>query len=186
MNDLIDRFTFPFEGINDSELFQFLTDYNININDSALLLTDDLKNLFRDMPNNAYISTEDITLLPKSDNSFSILQINARSLQKNFIQIKSLIDKFSILPSVISLSETWLKNTFNTILFNIKDYDFISVPRKGIKSGGGVGLYINNLFTYIIRHDLADMLNSYCECCIIEILNDKSPNIIIIGIYKPP
>src|SRR4051812_13285141 len=93
---------------------------------------------------------------------------------------------FNDKPSIISLSESWIKQSDNLSVFAIHGYDFISNPRKK-KSGGGVGFYVSNNLSYIVHNDSANnVLDDVCDHCIIELINDKSPNMIIISLYKPP
>ena len=135
--------------------------------------------------NSLYVTLEDLGQLPTNLESLSVLQVNCRSLKKNFDQVKILLSNFSSLPSVIALSETWLSPSDQTSLFNLPGYSFISVPRK-LKRGGGTGLYVSDDINYIVREDIPPLPEEVCEYCTIEILNDHLPNVIIMSLYRPP
>ena len=113
---------------------------------------------------------------------FSLLHVNARSLNKNFDDLELLhssINNFAF--SVICISETWLHST-SPPMFHIPNYNFIRADRA-IGKGGGVGIYINNLLKFKHRPDIHIQ---GAEHLFIEIINDKNKNIILGTIYKPP
>ena len=106
---------------------------------------------------------------------FSLLHVNARSLNKNFDDLELLhssINHFAF--SVICISETWL-NSNSPPMFHIPNYNFIRADRA-IGKGGGVGIYINNLLKFKRRPDIHIQGS---EHLFIEIINDKNKNIII-------
>jgi hypothetical protein len=59
-----------------------------------------------------YSTLDQIKFFAIFDNSFSILNINARSICKNFNKIKILLTNFSTKPDIISITESWLKPDF--------------------------------------------------------------------------
>ena len=75
-----------------------------------------------------------------SDNYFSVLQISSRSHCKNFDRVKRLLSNFTILPTAITIVETWLNN-FQESYYSIPDYNLISAPRLQ-KRGGGGAIYL--------------------------------------------
>jgi hypothetical protein len=66
----------------------------------------------------------------------------------------NLLATTKIKPSVIAVSETWL-NSNNQDIFQIDGFKFVSKSRMGLKTGGGVGLYISNDFNIVVRDDLS-------------------------------
>ena len=54
--------------------------------------------------------------------------------------------------SVISISETWLKQ-YNQTLYNIKGYTLVSQIREK-RTGGGVSMFINNDIKYDVRDNI--------------------------------
>ena len=122
------------------------------------------------------------TPLPAPRNQFSLLHINARSLNKNFDSVElflSSINNFSF--SLIGITETWL-NINSPQMFNLQNYDFIRSDREHGR-GGGVAMYVNNQIKFKIRPDIHI---TGAEDLFIEILNDRHKNTIIGTIYRPP
>ena len=118
----------------------------------------------------------------QSDDNFSLLHINSRSINKNFDSFETLINslnKFSF--SVIGISETWL-NLNSPDMFNIPNYHMIHDDRKRGR-GGGVALYIHCRFKYTIRKDINI---EGIENIFIEIENKFGKNVIIGTLYRPP
>src|SRR2546425_741590 len=95
-----------------------------------------------------YVTLEELADINFSSESLTILQLNCRSLKKNFDQLNLLLSNFSTAPQIISLSETWLKPSDQLPYFSIPGYQFISVPRRK-KRGGGVGFYISNSLNFV-------------------------------------
>ena len=118
----------------------------------------------------------------KTSNSFSLLHINSRSINKNFDSVENFLDslnRFSF--SVIGISETWLKST-SPDTFNIANYHMIHADRKKGR-GGGVAMYINFQLKYKIRKDI---YIDGIENLFIEIDNKYGKNIIVGTLYRPP
>ena len=117
----------------------------------------------------------------KTSNSFSLLHINSRSINKNFDSVENFLDslnRFSF--SVIGISETWLKST-SPDTFNIANYHMIHADRKKGR-GGGVAMYINSQLKYKIRKDI---YIDGIENLFIEIDNKYGKNIIVGTLYRP-
>ena len=113
---------------------------------------------------------------------FSLLHINARSLNQNFDAIELFRTSVKEFPfSVIGITETWL-NSNSPTMFHLQDYEFLRADRSHGK-GGGVGIYIHNKLKFKLRPDLHI---SGSEDIFIEIINSKSKNIIVGTIYRPP
>ena len=86
--------------------------------------------------------------------SFSIFHANIRSMNKNFDNLLSLINKPSPHPlSIIGLSETWLKDDSNLPYF-IDSYNFIHKNRQD-KLGGGVALFLHKDLNYIVLDEIS-------------------------------
>ena len=113
---------------------------------------------------------------------FSLLNINIRSLQKNFDNFEEFLFTLNTFPfSLIGITETWLHSTSPPI-FNIDNYELIHTDRTNGK-GGGVALYIRNDLQYKIRHDIQI---EGIETLFLEIIDDKYKNKIVGVIYRPP
>ncbi len=194
-------FVFPFHFVTDSEFSQMFLNYDIfsdaydlknvlgerdacSLDDKDdMLLPDNYHSLNKTL----FATIEELNQLNISADSLTLLQINSRSLKCNLNAIKNLLFHMSAKPSIISVSETWLKPSDKLSSCTINGYDFISAPRKNNKSGGGSGLYISNLLSYIIYNDPANSLpEDVCDACAVELINDKAPNVIIVSLYRPP
>ena len=120
------------------------------------------------------------------DGALSMCHLNIRSIRKNLgyfeVYLKALDYDFSL----IGISETWLQD--NTCdLFHLDGYDFFETHRT-TKTGGGVGLFINEKIKFCKRPDLCH-LDDYMECVTIEVENksfNMDKDMIVSVIYRPP
>jgi hypothetical protein len=62
---------------------------------------------------------------------FTVLHVNCRSMPKNFDHLTTILAKAKIKPSVLAISETWLKK-YNERSFILEGYSFYcnSRPKK--------------------------------------------------------
>ena len=116
----------------------------------------------------------------------SICHLNIRSMKKNLknfdVYMKTLDYNFSL----IGMSETWLQSQTRD-LYDLEGYEFVETHRT-TKSGGGVGLFINEKYQFYKRTDLCQ-LDDCMECVTIEIEKhnfEVDKNIIVSVIYRPP
>lgn len=116
--------------------------------------------------------------------TFSLLHLNIRSLNKHFDDLQLLLDNPSqTLPSIIGLTETWLSSDPNPP-FALDNYDFIFNSRHD-RAGGGVALYLSKDYNYNICNDITFM-NNALESLFIEIIVPNHKNIIVGVVYRPP
>ena len=108
-------------------------------------------NLFN-FSNNKYYLEDDINEILKrknlSENAFSSMRLNIRSLPKN---IGKLCDFLSLIDNkftIIGLSETWLHGD-NVDLYEIPEYTCTHVTRPS-KKGGWVSLYVHSSLEYTV------------------------------------
>jgi len=135
----------------------------------------------------SYSSPEDIKDWPLPPNAFSILNINARSLSANLTKIKLLLLNFPAKPDVLAISETWLLPNNSLKLFHLDGYNLISFPRTNKKKrGGGIALYINNLYNFNTCSKTSQALANHCEFTAIELQIRFQHTITILNIYRPP
>ena len=95
-----------FEQLHDSKLHKFN-------------LSKIIKNL--NTNNDEYISPNNINHKLKLKQKFSILTINARSLNKNLNKLEILLNHLNFDPTVILISETWI-NSKKPLLQPLKNY----------------------------------------------------------------
>ena len=116
--------------------------------------------------------------------SFSIMHLNARSLFGNFDKVNVLLNNIHKPFSVIGVSETWLNDAISELV-NIIGYSFVSNHRKP-KSGGGVGIYLQNDLDYKLRPECNFSDPEVIETLFVEITVPKGKNIIVGSVYRPP
>ena len=116
----------------------------------------------------------------------SLFHLNVRSLQKHFDDVEYYITNLQITFDIIAMSETWLTNS-NCELFNLSGYTHVYQCRND-RIGGGVSIFINHRWNYVIREDLCKN-ESYIECIFIEIpkgMTHHDNNVLIGSVYRPP
>src|SRR3989442_8260042 len=196
------EFILPFDCLNNFEFIQLFRDIDhsnsvcdlndllcnrdMNLRDDHDLNNDLDTAISCNVKNTQYITTEEISDLSISQNSLSILQINARSLNKNFDRLVNLLSNFKSAPSIISISETWLRSNDQNSFLSLNDFTFVSKPRHINKRGGGVGLYVSNSLSFTALDNFSHILDEVCEYCVIEIENALKPNVLIVSLYRPP
>ena len=120
-----------------------------------------------------------------TNNTFSHLSLNCRSLPKKIDKLECSLKSLNYKFDCICLTETWLKEMESTDIYNMNGYTFLSKPRTN-KRGGGVGMFVSSGLNFKLRDDL-HMNSAICgfESLFIEVKIQK--NDIIVGtIYKPP
>lgn len=115
----------------------------------------------------------------KNNNDFSILNLNIRSMEKNFENFKDLLQRLNFKFHVICLTETWQKGD----KMNISK---LNIPRTAEnRRGGGVCVFIQKSITYKRLQNL-NVNNTDCESMCVEIINKNSKNLILNVMYRPP
>ena len=118
--------------------------------------------------------------------SFSVLHLNIRSMNKNFESFKEFYSKINFKFSIVCFSETWVDDiSFSkNSNFQLSGYQVIHQTRKNRK-GGGVCVFVHENLSFKLRQDLrinCDAIQSLS----IEISITKSKNIILSTICRPP
>jgi hypothetical protein len=115
--------------------------------------------------------------------SFSVLHVNARSLNKNLDNLTSLLFTCNYPFTAIAISETWATE-LNMSYLNIPGY--FSSGKQRPSRGGGTLIYIRENTPFIDRTDLDIYSNdSTCQSVFIELTGMKQKT--IIGcIYRAP
>ena len=156
-------------------------DQNLVRHNSNYYTTDEFMNKIRQTPgltNNSNNSNDN----NNSHNSFSLFHVNARSLNRNYDELNSLlltINNFKF--SAIGITETWLHSTSPPI-FDLNNYRMIRADRTAGR-GGGVAIYLLDHLKFRMRPDIHI---DGAEDLFIEITNERGKNIIIGVIYRPP
>ena len=118
------------------------------------------------------------------DESFLLLHMNIRSINKNFDNLRLLLENPKQKPcSIIGLTETWL-STDSGQSFALPGFDFVVNNRQN-RTGGGVGIYISNKFEYKV-HEQLNCMDDVVESLFVELINPNGKNILIGVMYRPP
>ena len=120
-------------------------------------------------------------------NSFSVLHINIRSMNKNFEKLREYLSHAKGNFSVITLTETWCNDdeTDKNSLWQLPNYTAIHQIRNSSQKGGGIALYVHNSLNYKIPKN-KNINSNDIECLSIEIVSKTSKHVIIFCIYRPP
>ena len=111
-----------------------------------------------------------------------ILNINIRSIQKNFHKLQQLLIDTQLLPHVIALTETWTTaSSFFTP--SLPGYSYISAPSESNRSGG-VAFFISTKIDYSLRDDLV-FVTPDCENLWVEI-SHKNKKAVLGVAYRHP
>ena len=117
-------------------------------------------------------------------NDFSIFHLNVRSLVKNHEDLSPLLANIDHKFSVLAITETWIKDD-DPYDLNFDGYNSISNHRSD-RTGGGVGLYIDEKLTYQVLTEYNISNSSVFESLFVEICIPNNKNILIGAIYCPP
>ena len=152
---------------------------NLYFNPSRL--NEDNQYLLNDNTSEYYTDNEFVKAFTTSKNSFSILNLNIRSISKNIGKLKEYLNITEHNFSIITIQETWFTKDTCLEYHNLPNYSLETIKRIDCNVGG-VGIYISNAVDYKVRTDL-DSQNEIFESCFIEINLSNDKNIIIGSIY---
>ena len=106
---------------------------------------------------------------------FMLLHSNIRSINRNFDNLKYLIENYQNNCAAIALTETWLTEHSNNDLYALPDFDLI-VNNRTERVGGGVGIYLPKKYDYLV-HERLNCMNNVVESLFIELINLNGKNI---------
>ena len=102
------------------------------------------------IPQSNYYDIEDLCKLMESIDPklyLSVLNLNARSLIRNFDEYNILLAILPNLFDIITIEETWLNEDLEAQVV-MENYRFVSKPKLMKKEGGGLGIYIKEGINY--------------------------------------
>ena len=162
-----------------------LTDHRIDY--SALGNTDpDTHYLAANKPISHYYTENEFNNIPNLKNKLTFFNTNIRSIPKNFDKLKYFLFELNHNFSIISISETWLKQ-YNKANYNLKGYSHISKIRPK-KSGGGTSIFVRSDINFKIKENINVDLPGV-DSIAIEIHKDElnsTKNVIVLALYRPP
>ena len=106
-------------------------------------------NLFKYANTTYYLEDEVNEIIKRSnisEDEFSLMHLNIRSLPKNIGKLSNFLSLIDNKFSIIVLSETWLHSD-NVELYEVPDYRSIHVTRPTKKGGGCHYIFITHLST---------------------------------------
>ena len=188
-------------NVNTSESFESEIEsfenlkYSIADNNNNILLDDSCDrdvNFFNvnfENLNTPYLFPEDFNSAYENESSlnyFSILDLNIRSIKKNFENFKMFLNSINFTFSIICFSETWLDETNSTenSLYELPNY----ISKHQVRSdrrGGGLSIYVHKTFDFRVMSDLS-VNNKDIESISVEISSNKKQNILVNILYRPP
>ena len=127
-----------------------------------------------------------IIFLSSYENWKILCHVNIRSVKRNLSNFSLYIRCLNYNFCVIGITETWLQ-TDTCDLYMLEGYNFVEKHRES-RSGGGVGLFIDESISFIKRDDLS-MFDEYIQCVSVEAekhVLKTSKNVVISVIYRPP
>ena len=119
-------------------------------------------------------------------NTFSALSLNIRSIVKteNFDKLEAFLANMEFKPDIISITETWIKQSSTGPFKNLEGYQFVSNCRKDC-NGGAVAFYVKNGISFYMWDDLTIMNEREFESLSIKIT--LSRDTLMCGtIYRAP
>ena len=122
-----------------------------------------------------------------SSNDPSLLNVNIRTMNKNFDSLKEFLHGTSVDLNIIDLLESRLKDKPHGY-FHLDGYNLECANRQSDKGGGGVVcLFIKEELKYVVRNDLSKIKHPpNTETLFTEIERKNLRNIVIGVIYRSP
>ena len=115
----------------------------------------------------------------------SFLHLNIRSIRNKFDALTNYLNSLDHKFAIIALTETWL-NVNDNDNFEIPGYKSSKLIRRN-KIRRGICIFTRDDLKVKLRDDLVPENNTgEMEALFIEIINERSKNIIVGMIYKPP
>ena len=121
-----------------------------------------------------------------------ILNTNARSLPKNFLQFEALLAELSTQNfsfEILTFTETWLDNSLESSI-NFNTYVPVMKHKSPVKEGGGLAIFVKTNIRFKLRNDLTfpiDKQNQFDGIFIeIEPCNNQTRPLILGNIYRSP
>ena len=133
-----------------------------------------------------YFTVENLQYHVPDDNTFSVLHLNIRSMNKNFENFKYMLNMLKYEFKVICITESWCndESMSTNSNFQLPNYSVIHQMRAD-HAGGGICMFIHSSLSYKLRKDLS-INDADCESLCIELSNGTTRNIIVNTFYRPP
>ena len=113
--------------------------------------------------------------------NFPAFHLNIRSLPANLSHFLAFMENLEFSFGVIGFTETWLTPD-NITCYSIDGYSHVGITRQNGRRGGGVSLFISDIFHFSEMHDLS-IVNENIECLFVNVIENNS---IVCVVYRPP
>lgn len=117
----------------------------------------------------------------KSKKCLKVAHFNVENLNVHKESFFSQVENFNL--DIIAISESFLKPVISSLPYNLAGYNFIRNDRE-VKEGGGVAVYINQLFNYKIISASQPVYSNKPEYLILEISHGWK--LLLCVVYRPP
>ena len=158
---------------------------NLNILENIDPDSNCLNDITQQCPCN-YFTLEELNSVESGVSSFSLLNYNIRSFNRNQAVFESMISSLKFPFKTIILTETWI-NEQNYDLCFLKNYKAFHTyrPKDHIYTiSGGVSIFCLETIT-AEKLDTYSVCKSHIETCVVKITMNKIVTFIV-GIYRPP
>lgn len=120
--------------------------------------------------------------------------LQAKGRKFAFINVRSLLPNINLLRhdfeltdlTAIGVSESWLNHKVHDSLFKINGFNLVRLDRMGGKRGGGLVLYINNVFNFECLPDKFNYSDPDLEMLTVLVKPPNQKNFLLSLIYVPP
>ena len=198
---MAESLNFPFEALNNDDFFNTVNQFPTNNEDGNNIsnFEDYISSTANTSPDFDYEPNHNIIHHPtcnyvtenqfkqqisKFSEHFLLLHLNIRSINKNFDNLKLLLENSHHNGcAAIALTETWLSHNTN-IPYDMPEFDLVVKSRQD-RIGGGVGIYLSKKYDHLI-HERLNCMNNVVESLFTELIIPNSKNILIGVIYRPP
>lgn len=183
---------FPFSGIDDDmvldEFVEDLAELDISTQGDLNLVYPPINFDLEGVPgwnvDSLYYSVDELNnaLLRKPLSAISLLQLNARSIRNKFDEVLKLLDSVHLKFTVISVVESWIKESDPPSCYEIHGYKKFSLLRKG-KGGGGILTYVPEMAFCTVIPELS-FINNHIEVSVAKLQINDTESVLICSVYK--
>ena len=125
-----------------------------------------------------------VTKLSKSH--VAIAHLNVRSLicRENFYLVCETVRNYDY--DIFTISETWLNPSISDAEISIPGYILFRQDRGERKPGGGVLVYVKNIYKATLVKDLSSVSESFFQQLWIKVQCKKLKSFMLCAVYRPP
>jgi hypothetical protein len=137
--------------------------------------------------NSSYTTETDFIKLKNMKNQLSVMSFNIQSISAKYDEFRNfiaLLQSKCCEPDVICLQELW--QFPSDINFNLPGYHpLVFELRKGGVQGGGVGMYVKNIYSFCLLPNISVFHDRLFESIFCEVSVSNVKKFIVGSIYRP-